>query len=59
MGAGFAKLGGLSIKKMRNVFDDFDKDGSGTVDHVELLLMMDELKIGAANPENNEEFLEE
>eukprot|EP00729_Bicosta_minor_P019472 gene19472-12884_t len=57
MGFNFSKLDNLSDNKMLKVFMEFDKDGSLTVDTEELLMMMDELKLGTDDPVANAEFL--
>ena len=52
-------FGGLTDKKMKEVFEEYDKDTSGTVDTQELLCMMDDLKLGNKDPSKNVQFLAE
>merc|ERR1719261_152109 len=59
MGGSIAKMGSLPEKKLRDVFDQYDKDKSGTCDHTELLCMLDELQLGKQTPEQSVAFLTE
>merc|ERR1719379_277470 len=52
-------IGSLPEKKLREVFDQYDKDKSGTCDHMELLCMLDELKLGKHTTEQSVAFLTE
>jgi len=57
MGGAMGKLAGLSNKKMKKMFEKYDADKSGTVSFEELLVMLEEEKLGHENPKDNVQFL--
>ena len=57
MGGAMGKLAGLSNKKMKKMFEKYDADKSGTVSFEELLVMLEEEKLGHENQKDNVQFL--